>query len=67
MSDRPIPFSELREQLVRSGWTFAFIWSPYRVFTKPDHLPILIEVTDGKVDIHDVKKIQAWLRGAGGA
>ncbi len=59
---RRIPFEAVLAILESYGWTLTRIWQPYRVFTKPDHLPILVRVEEKSVDADDFARIQQSLR-----
>jgi hypothetical protein len=59
---RPIPFKVVLELCESYGWTLTRIWQPYRVFTKPGHLPLLVRVEDKSVSDDDFARIQEILR-----
>ena len=54
-----VPFRDVLDHLRQHDWQLTRIWQPYRVFTKPDRLPILVRVVDRKVDADDFAKIKA--------
>ena len=58
MKDR-VPFVRVLAMLEESGWELTGIWTPYRVFTRRDSLPILVEVHDKEVTIEDFEDIKA--------
>jgi hypothetical protein len=53
-------FEALLAWMEERGWELTRIWKPYRVFNKPGHLPILVEVHPGgkvvKADVEQVKR-----------
>ena len=51
-------FAVVLSYLEAHGWRLTRIWTPYRVFTKPGHLPILVKVRDRMVDPDDFAKIK---------
>lgn len=58
MSSR-VPFVRVLALLEEHGWEMTGIWTPYRVFTKGNCLPILVEVHDKEVTIEDFEDIKA--------
>jgi len=60
MSDS-VPFEQLLHLLQEHGWELTKIWKPYRVFTKPGRLPILIPVDGKMVDVEYVAKVRQIL------
>ena len=54
-----VPFSLVLVVLEEHGWEFTGIWAPYRVFSKPGKLSILVEVHDKEVTIEDFEDIKA--------
>jgi hypothetical protein len=57
-----IPFSVLLEWLEGQGWVLRKIAKPYRVFTKPGRLPLLVEVhAGGKVMVADDRRIREFV------
>ncbi len=57
-----IPFEAVLTVMQSYGWTLTRVWQPYRVFTKPDRLPILVRVEEKSVDADDFARIQQALR-----
>ncbi len=43
---RRIPFEAVLTVMESYGWTLTRIWQPYRVFTKPDRLPMFVRVEE---------------------
>ena len=56
-----VPFSVILDLLESQGLLLTRIYRPYRIFTKPGHLPIWIPVHDRKVAAVYVKKTQRIL------
>ncbi len=57
-----VSFSELLEWLEGQGWVLRKIARPYRVFTKPGRLPLLVEVHNGgKVMVGDDQRIREFV------
>jgi hypothetical protein len=53
-----VPFADVLAYLEARGWSLVRLWKPYRVFTKPGHLPILVTVHEKMVQADDFEKIQ---------
>jgi hypothetical protein len=53
-----VPFADVLAYLEAHGWNLVRIWRPYRVFTKPGRLPILVTVHEKMVQADDFEKIQ---------
>lgn len=61
-----VAFAQLLEWLEERGWTLRKIIKPYRVFMKPGHLPLVVEVHDGgKVARADEKRIREIVEAGG--
>lgn len=55
-------FSELLGWLEGQGWVLRKIAKPYRVFTKPGRLPLMVEVREGgKVAPADEERIREFV------
>ena len=58
-----VPFIRVLAYLEEHGWGFTGIYRPYRVFTKPGELPILVEVHDKAVTREAFEHIKAIVEG----
>lgn len=58
MPDR-VPFERVCAFLEAHGWRLMRVWRPWRVFTKPGRLPILVRLEDKAVDAGDFERIRA--------
>ena len=63
--DRLVPFLRVLAYLEERGWEFTGFYTPYRVFTKPGELPILVEVHDKKVTHEAFEHIKSIIEGEG--
>lgn len=56
------PFSAVLELFESYGWRLFRVFRNERIFTKPGHWPIRVEVNHGKVSEADVVAIRTILR-----
>lgn len=57
-----VPFARVLVILEEHGWTLQKVWEPYRVFSRPGKLPILIPVHNRMVSAAYVEKINKIIR-----
>jgi hypothetical protein len=48
-----VPFEHVLSLMEEHGWSLKQTWPPYRMFSKPGHLPILVPVENRMVTIDD--------------
>lgn len=63
MEDK-VPFVRVLALLEEYGWDFTDMYTPYRVFTKPGKLPLMVEVHDKKVTNEAFAYIKSVVEGA---
>lgn len=53
-----VPFEQVLAYLEEHGWELVKIWPPYRMFSKPGRLPIMVPVEDKMVTVEYAEKVK---------